>query len=349
MNKRTVIELEAPYLIFIGDIDSKLYAKTGQSIVDWRPELVRGQLAFEGNELNLGVPNMTISEAAVAGVKSIIIGVAPVGGKIGGAWIEVLVEAARAGLNIVSGLHFRLTDFPELKKVAEASGANLVDVRVPPSSLPIGNGCKRSGKRLLMVGTDCAVGKKYTALAMTQCLKEKGQNATFRATGQTGIMIAGEGIPIDSVVADFVSGAAEQLSPENEESHWDVIEGQGSLFNASYAGVSLSLLHGSQPDAVIVCHDPCRENVSSCPDAKVPTVAECIELNLSCARLTSKDVRCVGVSINTSGMATDLREKYLTDLSKELGLPCVDPLVEGCGAIFEELKAHGLVEEQADA
>ncbi|MEX0297513.1 MAG: DUF1611 domain-containing protein [Kordiimonas sp.] len=343
MSDRTVIGLEAPYLIFIGDIDSKLYAKTGQSIVDWRPELVKGQLAFGDNKLDLGVPQMSVSDAIATGVKSLIIGVAPVGGKIGDAWIKVLVEAASAGLNIVSGLHFRLTDFPELRDAASMSGATLVDVRVPPKVLPIGNGKKRKGKRLLMVGTDCAVGKKYTALAMTKCLSERGEDATFRATGQTGIMIAGEGIPVDSVIADFVSGAAEQLSPENNENHWDVIEGQGSLFNASYAGVSLSLLHGSQPDGIIVCHDPSRDTVSSCPEANMPTVAECIELNLSCARLTNPQVRCLGVSVNTSAMRKGLREAYLSDLSAELGIPCVDPLVEGCGAIYEQMQVLGLV------
>lgn len=343
MTAKTTIELKPPYLIFMGDISSKLYAKTGQSIVDWRPELVAGQIAFEGNPLNLGVPGMTISEAVKAGVKSLIVGVAPVGGMIGGLWIDVLVEAALAGLDVVGGLHCRLGDFPELVTAAEKSGARLIDVRVPPENLPIGTGQKRTGQRILMVGTDCAVGKKYTALALTDCFKKAGLAATFRATGQTGIMIAGSGIPIDSVVADFVSGAAEQLTPNNDAEHWDVIEGQGSLFNASYAGVSLSLLHGAQPDALVVCHDPSRVFISSCPDVRVPTVVECIELNIRCAQLTNPAVQCVGVSLNTSALQHEERALYVSSLSSELGLPCIDPIIDGCGPILKRLTDVNLV------
>lgn len=340
MSFDATIELKAPYLIFIGDVDSKLYAKTGQGIVQWRPDLVAGQLAFEGNELDLGVPALTLEQAVEAGAKSIVVGVAPVGGKIGPDWIDVLARAAELGLDVVSGLHIRLSDYPQLKTAAAQTGVNLIDVRVPPKVLPIGTGRKRSGKRVLMVGTDCAVGKKYSALALTKCLQDRGQKATFRATGQTGIMIAGSGLPIDSIVADFVSGAAEVLTPDNASDHWDVIEGQGSLFNASYAGVSLALLHGSQPDAIIVCHDPTRDTISSCPDAKMPAVAECIELNLHCGRLTNTGIRCVGVSVNTSELPADQRKQYLEELSQELGLPCVDPILDGCGPIADLLVSN---------
>ena len=335
------VELRAPYLIFIGDIESKLYAKTGLGIVEWRRELVAGQLAFEGNALDLGVPYMSIESAVAAGVKSVVVGVAPVGGTIGPQWIDVLVKAAKADLDIVSGLHFRLSDYPELKDAAAKSGAALIDVRVPPNDIPVGTGKKRTGKRLLMVGTDCAVGKKYSALKITETMKAFGLKATFRASGQTGIMIAGTGIPIDSIVADFVSGAAELLSPDNDPEHWDIIEGQGSLFNASYAGVSLSLLHGSQPDAIIVCHDPTRCHVSSCPDIIIPTVAECIDLNLRCGRLTNADIKCVGVCINTSGLSNAERKPYLQKLSEELDLPCIDPLQGGCMEIVHKLLANG--------
>jgi len=338
MTQKTSITLQAPYLVFIGDVDSHLYAKTAAGIIEWRKDLVAGQIRFEGNPLDLGVPNLTIEEAVAAGVKSIIIGVAPVGGKIGEDWIKVLVQAAEAGIDVVSGLHLKLADFPTLKAAAEKSGASLIDVRVPPASLPIGTGSKRTGKRALMVGTDCAVGKKYSALALTKAMKERGKKATFRATGQTGIMIAGEGLPIDSIIADFVSGAAESLSPDNEPDHWDIIEGQGSLSNASYAGVSLSLLHGSQPDAIVACHDATRTEISSCPDLKLPTVKECIELTLINGRLTNPNIQCVGVSVNTSGLSENERKPYLDTLSKELGLPCVDPIIDGCDAIVDMIE-----------
>ena len=229
--------------------------------------------------------------------KSLVIGIAPVGGAIQSNWLPSLIEAMSVGMDIVSGLHTRLADYPELRAAASQYKVRLIDVRVPPDNLPIGSGQKRRGQRLLTVGTDCSVGKKYTALAIAKALKEQGVNCDFRATGQTGIMIAGSGIPIDSVVADFIAGAAESLSPDNAPDHWDIIEGQGSVFNPAYAGVSLGLLHGSQPDAIVVCHDPCRTNIVGCPDFPVPSVSACIDINLRMARLTSPAVRWASVSI----------------------------------------------------
>lgn len=331
------LELRAPYLLFIGDIDNQLYAKTGTGIAKWAPGYVAGQLRFPGNSLDLGVPDMSIGEAHGAGVKTVVIGVAPIGGMIGQRWIEVLVEAAVLGLDIVSGLHVRLQEFPSIVAAANASGAQLINVRTPPANLPIGNGLKRPGKRVLMVGTDCAVGKKYTALALSKSLGDMGAKATFRATGQTGIMIAGNGIPIDAVVSDFVSGAAELISPDNDPGHWDVIEGQGSLFNPSYAGVSLGLLHGSQPDAIVLCHDATRTVIDSCPHISVPSIAECIDLHLRCGKLTNPDIICVAISVNTSGLPVPEREPYLAELSKQTGLICVDSVIDGCDAIAKFL------------
>lgn len=338
MTKLTTFELKAPYLIFIGDTDARTYAKTGAGIIEWRPELVAGQLRFAGNDLDLGVADLTLEEAVAAGVKSIVVGVAPVGGVIGERWISVLEDAALKGLDVVSGLHLRLEDFPALRAAAEKSGASLINVRTPAENIPVGTGARRTGRRVLMVGTDCAVGKKYSALALAKALIENGINASFRATGQTGIMIAGMGVPIDAVVADFISGAAEMVSPANDPGHWDVIEGQGSLFNPSYSGVSLGLLHGSQPDALVVCHDPAREYVSSAPHMKMPTVADCIDLHLRCARLVNADVICIGVSVNTSGLPEGEREPYLQALSEEVGLPCLDPLAGGCGPFVDAIK-----------
>lgn len=144
----------------------------------------------------------------------------------------MLCRAAELGYDVVSGMHTPLAVIPGL---SDRAAGRLIDVRVPPRNILIARGKKRVGRRLLTVGTDCAVGKKYTALASDRALRARGAKSTFRATGQTGIMIAGSGIPIDAVVSDFVAGAAEQLSPENEAEHWDVIEGQGSLFHPSYA------------------------------------------------------------------------------------------------------------------
>jgi uncharacterized NAD-dependent epimerase/dehydratase family protein len=168
-------------------------------------------------------------------------------------------------------------------------------------------------------------------------MKARGINADFRATGQTGIMIAGQGVPIDTVVADFIAGAAEVVSPANAEDHWDIIEGQGSLFNPSYAGVSLGLLHGSQPDAIVVCHDPTRDVIDTARHLPLPSVAECIDLHLRCARVTNPNVCCVGVCVNTSGLDSKSRTSYLAELSAELNLPCIDPIQDGCDAIVDKI------------
>jgi len=332
------IELRPPYLLFIGDMQDRTYAKTALGLVHWRRDQVVAQLRLDPAAVDLGVPDMDVSAAIGAGARSLLIGVATVGGVIPDTWWEVINAAARAGLDVVSGLHGRLADNAELAAAAERSGARLIDVRMPPKGLPVGSGRKRSGKRVLMVGTDCAVGKKYSALALNDAFRALGVKATFRATGQTGIMIAGEGIPIDAVVADFVSGAAEVLSPDNDDDHWDVIEGQGSLFHPGYAGVSLGLLHGSQPDAIVACHDAMRTAIAGWPDYAVPSVADCIALNLALGRRTNPDIWCAGVTVNTSGLQKEERQKYLAVLAEEVGLPCVDPVIDGCAQIARLLQ-----------
>ena len=162
-------------------------------------------------------------------------------------------------------------------------------------------------------------------------------NSTFRATGQTGIMLAGKGIPIDAVVADFIAGAAELISPDNHEDHWDVIEGQGSLFHPGYSGVSLGLLHGSQPDAIVVCHDATRTTVSGWEHYNLPSLQDCIDQHLLLGSRTNPAIQCVGISVNTSDLPDSGRMDYLAKLNDETGLPCVDPLIDGCGAIVDNI------------
>ena len=331
------IQLKAPYLVFIGDTADRGYAKTGLGIVQWSADKVAGQLRLNNNPLDLGVPDMSVEQAVAAGVKSLLIGVAPVGGTISDSWIDTLSSAAAAGLDIISGLHMKLEDLPAIANAAKASGAQLINVRTPPATLPIGNGKKRSGNRLLMVGTDCAVGKKYSALALTRVLKAQGVDARFCATGQTGIMIAGQGVPIDAVVADFISGAAEAVSPAADKNHWDVIEGQGSLYHPAYAGVSLGLLHGSQPDAIVLCHNPSREHLLGFPDYPIPDVNACIQRNIDIGSLTNSAIRCVGICVNTSALPPSERKAYLSELADYTGLPCADPLIDDLNPIVQRL------------
>ena len=276
-----------PYLLFLGDVSDEPLAKTAFGIRDWAPDATLGQSRLPGCRVDLGLPELSPGEAAVRGAKSMLIGVAPIGGAIPPHWISSLLDALEAGLDIVSGMHTRLVDIPEVRETAERLGRSLHDVRHSNRSFPIATGVKRSGKRLLTVGTDCALGKKYTALAIAKALKAHGFDADFRATGQTGIMIAGEGVAIDAVVADFISGAAETLSPAAAVDHWDVVEGQGALFHPAYAGVTLGLVHGSQPDALVLCHDPLRRHLHSHPDFPIVEVETAIARYLVAARLTN--------------------------------------------------------------
>ncbi|RMB08753.1 DUF1611 domain-containing protein [Eilatimonas milleporae] len=332
------IDITPPYLIFVGDETDPSYAKTGLGLVHWRRGHCRGQLRLKPGAVDLGLPDMTVAQARAAGIRSLVVGTAAVGGRVPDAWTGTLIAAARAGLDIVAGLHTRLADMAGLGDAARTSGARLVDIRVPPDALPVGTGRKRSGRRLLTVGTDCALGKKYTALQLARDMTAAGMNADFRATGQTGIMIAGEGIPIDAVVADFVSGAAECLSPDNSPDHWDVIEGQGALFHPGYGAVSHGLLVGSQPDAIVLCHAAGRSHISGWPDFPLPGVAEAIARTVDIGRLTNPDIRCVGISVNTSGLPAAERAGYLAALGDAHGLPCVDPLATGTGPILERLR-----------
>jgi len=332
------VELKTPYLIFLGDETEVFHAKTGTGIVHWRPELCVGQLRLPGsNIVDLGLPDMTPEEGVSAGAKSLIWGVAGLGGMIPPSWTSSLFEAVEAGLDIVAGTHMSLTEVPGLANAAKHASVSLIDIRTPPSNIDIGNGIKRAGKRLLTIGTDCVAGKKFTALALVEEMLKRGMQTDFRATGQTGIMIAGSGIAMDAVVSDFVSGAAEILSPDNDENHWDVIEGQGSLFHPSYAAVTLGLLHGSQPDAFVVCHEVDRRFIHSFPQFSLPDFETLIEHTISCGKLTNQNIRCIGISVNTATLSEKIRENYLREIADSTGLPCVDPVVTGVGQLVDHI------------
>jgi uncharacterized NAD-dependent epimerase/dehydratase family protein len=280
---------------------------------------------------------MTPAEAKAAGAETMIWGVAGVGGTIPEHWVATLFEAVDAGLDICAGTHSSLTEVPGLAEAAAGKAVSLIDVRSPPPDLPVGSGANRTGKRLLAMGTDCVVGKKYTALAIAKEMDDRGWSSDFRATGQTGIMIAGGGIPIDAVVSDFVSGAAEILSPDNDENRWDVIEGQGSLFHPAYAAVTLGLLQGSQPDAFVVCHEAGREMIAEFPQFRPPHLDTLIEHTISCGKLTNPDIQCIGISVNTAGLSKEARENYLRDTADAIGLPCVDPVATGVGPLVDHI------------
>lgn len=323
------------YLLFLGDVTEPGFAKTAFGLRDWAGERCVGELRLQGATVSVGLPALGCAEAAAHGATALVIGVAAAGGAIPDAWVPTLEAALDAGLDIVSGMHVRLDSLPVLRDAAARNGRRLVDVRVPPAAIPIATGLPRSGRRILTVGTDCALGKKYTALAISRGLAARGLDVSFRATGQTGIMIAGSGMPIDAVVSDFVAGAAEILSPAAPPGHVDVIEGQGSLFHPAFAGVSLGLLHGSQPDMFVVCHDPRREHLLGYPSSMLPSIETVIVQTIALGRVTNPAIRCVGVALNTGGMSLDDADAAIAVHAARLPYPVADPMRGG--PAFERL------------
>ncbi|MCL1634930.1 DUF1611 domain-containing protein [Luteimonas sp. SX5] len=326
-----------PYLLYLGNAVDDLAIKTARGLAHWRPEWCVGQYRGPDCVPTLGLRDMDWKQAKAEGADTMVIGTANAGGVMGPQIVADAIAALDAGLNVVAGLHQKLRDNPDIVAAAHRNGRALFDARTPMGDIPVGNGRRRAGRRLLTVGTDCSVGKMYTTLAIERSLRERGRKADFRATGQTGIFIAGAGIPIDAVVADFISGAAETISPARLDGGWDLIEGQGSLFHPSYAGVSLGLLHGAQADALVLCHEPGRRHMRGLPGYALPELARCLEANLEAARLTNPDVQAVGVALNTSGLPADQAQATCREVANLLGLPCQDPVTMGVEAIVDNL------------
>ena len=329
--------IQTPYLLFLGDAPDPLAAKVAQGIKDWRPDASVGQLRLPGCKADMGLPDMTLEAAKEAGAKTLVVGVANRGGVISDAWVSVLEQALEMGFDLASGLHNLLRDEPKLAAAAKQHGRVLHDVRVPSVDYPIANGERRSGKRLLAVGTDCSVGKMYTSMALERDMKAAGMKATFRATGQTGILVTGDGVPLDAVVADFMAGSVEYLTPPNDADHWDLIEGQGSLYHASYSGVTMALIHGGQPDALVLCHEPTRTHMRGLPSYSLPSLEELREMALATARIVNPDCQVVGVAVNTAALSDAEAEAHLAETADRMGLPTVDPVRNGCGPIVVAL------------
>jgi len=331
------MQIEKPYLMFIGDVSDQLAAKTAAGIVDWRHDWCVGQLRLPGCKADLGLDDIDVAEGCRRGAKTLVIGVVNAGGVLPEHWIKIIIEALDAGLDVASGLHKKLEDVPEIAAAATRNRRQLHNVRIPGISFATGKGTKRSGLRLLTVGTDCSVGKKYTALALEREMRAQGLDADFKATGQTGIFISGRGVAVDAVVADFISGATEWISPDADPKHWDLIEGQGSLFHPSFAGVTLGLLHGAQPDAFVVCHEPTRTNMRGVP-AALPTIRQVIDATVALGRLTNPRIQCVGIAVNTHALDEGAAKACLGEIATAEGLPTTDPVRFGVSEIVKRVK-----------
>ena len=331
------MSIRLPYLLFLGDAPDPLAAKVAFGIRDWRPEHCIGQLRMAGCQADLGLTDMRPEQAIAAGARTLVVGVANRGGVISEAWVSELQAGMEAGLDLAAGLHNKLADVPALADTAARLGRKIHDVRQPQQACDVADGLPRTGKRLLTVGTDCSCGKMYTALALEKAMRARGIDADFRATGQTGILITGDGVSIDAVVADFISGAVEAHAPANHPAHWDLVEGQGSLFHVSFAGVSTGLLHGAQADALVLCHEPTRTHMRGLPHYPLPDLETCMTANLSAARLTNPAARFVGVSLNTSKLSDQAAADRLGEIESRTGLPTVDAVRTGVERIVDAL------------
>ncbi len=331
------VEIPSPYLLFLDDARDDLAAKMAIACAEWRPERCVGQLRGPRCRADARLPDLSIDEAVRRGAKSFVVGVVAAGGALNDEWIPVFVAAIEAGMDVVSGMHQRLADCTPVAAAAARCGRRLFDIRHPTRSFTTATGAPREGRRLLTVGSDCSCGKMFTALSIEREMRRRGIDAEFRATGQTGILISGRGVAVDAVVADFMAGAIEWLAPAADSAHWDLIEGQGSLFHPAFAGVSLALLHGAQPEAIVMCHEPTRPHLRGLPHARVPAVAECIDANLRAARIVSPNVRCAGVSLNTSKLDRPAAATAKARVADETGLPVVDPAIDGAGALVDRI------------
>lgn len=317
-----------PFVLYTGDASDYKQAKTAFGVYEWTDKIIC-QLSSSKypSLLDFDVPKVSsLQEARIGGAVTLLLGYSPTTRDIPESFRKVIKDALSCGLNVASGMHSKLADDPEFKYLAETNGVQLFDFRHREQVFPKGNGVKRSGKRLLTVGLDCACGKKYTALALHKNLFERGVNCTFRSTGQTGYLISNSGINNDTIEADFLSGAAEWLSPANAENHLDIIEGQGALSHPSFGGGSLSLIHGSQPDYMVMCVPYNRVTMRGV-DYRLPFLQDEMELATTIARRTNHNARFVGISVSFADapVSKELRSAYIAELHRATKLPVFDP------------------------
>ena len=329
--------IQTPYLLYLGSSRDPLAVKTARGIMIWRPDYVVGEVVSGENEMSVGAERMTIEEGAKRGAKTLVIGYANSGGYIEESNLDDIIKALELGLNVASGLHHDLHDYASIQEAAKRHDRKLYNVRRSDQAFKVGTGTKRPGNRLLTVGTDCSVGKMFTALAIHKEMVKRGEKADFRATGQTGIFIAGEGVPVDAVISDFISGSVESLTPARKDGGWDIIEGQGSLFHPAYAGVSLGLLHGAQPDRLIMCHEANRAHMRHLPDRDVPQLEDCIKANLWAAKVVNPNARLSGIALNSRNLNKAEAKCLCAQLEREFQIPCQDPMRHGVNRIVDNV------------
>lgn len=260
----------------------------------------------------------------VSDADALYVGIAPPGGKLPEEWRPTILNAMRRNMDVVSGLHDFLCDDEEYRSVAAQYGVQLIDVRRNRHKSTAQRHQFRPGcVRIHTVGHDCSIGKMVAALEVQRGLSADGHDAKFLATGQTGIMISGEGVPIDCVVADFVNGAAEQLMVQNEDHDFLLVEGQGSISHPAFSAVTLGLLHGCAPDGLIFCYEAGRQQVKGLDDVDIPPLRDQMHAYEVTANLRHP-CRMIGIAVNTRNLTDSEAREELNRAESEFGLPACD-------------------------
>jgi len=316
-------------------------SKTATSLIRYCPDEVACVLDSVASKTGKGLESFIGVGAGIPLVASVkeglrhkptelLIGIAPVGGLLPKPWRKVVIDALRAKLDVVSGLHFVIADDPEFAALAKKNRVKISDVRIPPADIGVAEDKLRSLKqrRIALVGSDCNIGKMVTAIELDRALRREGHDSEFVATGQTGIMIAGSGIAVDHVLSDYVNGAAERLCWERRKRGVLVMEGQGSVFHPAYSGVTVGLLHGCMPHAIIVQHAPARKTINHYPQFKLPPLKEVVKLTEDLVKPVFP-APVVAIGLNTFGMTAAEASRVTKQIERETGLPACDPIRDG--------------------
>ncbi len=346
MSIRRIDPIKRYLILAEGYSDDLHYGKTARGVIDYGPHPVVAILdSRRAGELERGIPVVaTVNDALCHGPTTALVGVATQGGRFPPAWRALLRSCISKGLDVESGLHEYLGDDPELADLARRHGVELRDLRRPPGdlSVPTGEGLEVAARIVLTVGSDCAIGKKTVALLLDREARSRGVASAFVPTGQTGIAIAGWGIAVDAVIADFVAGAAERLVVEGfTRGGTDVlfVEGQGSLVHPAYSGVTLGLLHGSFPHAFVLCHLAGSSEVEGYPGHPLPSLPELIELYEHVA-LRARPARVEAIALNTRDLDEDAARAAVAEAEQTTGLPVDDPVRFGAARLVDALLAR---------
>ncbi len=333
------------YLILAeGRSDDPHYGKTARGVIHYAADPTVAILdSTHAGETYNGIPIVaTVNDALCFNPTTAIVGVATQGGRFPPEWRDLLKISIAKGLDVENGLHEFLTDDAEMAELARRHGVELRDLRKPPSDLnvPSGENLQIPARIALMVGSDCAVGKKTVAIELDREARRRGLTSVFVPTGQTGIAIAGWGIAVDAVVSDFLAGAAERLVVEGFRRGGELlfVEGQGSLVNPAYSGVTLGLMHGSAPHAFVLCHIPGTVEVEGYPGHPLPSLPELVELHERMA-LPARPARVACVALNTLGLDEDAARAAIADAEARTGLPADDPVRFGGKKLLDPLLA----------